>query len=645
MFDHLNIPNQWKHEWTKYPEGYTILEALISWVNQVNIMVDNQNDLSRKVTTFRTELDNFINQFDDDLTQTVESTLSEWQQSGYLDVVINAALQTQIDDLEAQHTQDITDVNTQLAQTETNLMSRGLNFAAPFGTSLTAPARDGVTDDTQALVDAIDYCVENKVPLIIPKYDYVISLIQLVNIDGLTIEFLEGARFLNVPNIDNDGFLSIKNSSNITIKNPHFDGRWCNSRGIRILSGNRHIRIENPIIKNISPILTETNPKNTDSLAIFISLTDNEHIYLNNVLIDGVKNNDNGILGDQLGSSRGILFSSTNTSVKSLCKNVIIDKISINNVQSEDGDAIQFQGRSGHNETVDIKVYDLTTDYCLRRALKFQFINGVLVDRVNILQSDKTVPMAAGISLLSSGNTIKNIKMDIHAVRGIELSPFQDDDFKTLIDGIQIKLENTSTIGGSQVIGIDLLDHVPGVTIDNTTIKNVDILAPNSAFVLRTFTRNLNIKGVRHKSYTGDKIAFSLSYSAGTNVAKDGSNVVHKDGSIDNVVCDVAGYYANNSTTFENFLFGKTINFDDSDPFVHLRNMTGALLIKPRIFIGANAPTSGRYRKGDYVSNPTLSVIGDTGSRYVVKGWLRITDGTSHVVGVDWIEDKLYTGA
>jgi hypothetical protein len=134
MFDHLNIPNQWKHEWTKYPEGYTILEALISWVNQVNNMVDNQNDLSNKVTTFRGELDDFINQFDNDLTQTVETTLSEWQQSGYLDVVIDAALQTQIDDVEAR-----------VEQTEHKL--EGTINVAEYGI-----ISDGETDQTAELV-------------------------------------------------------------------------------------------------------------------------------------------------------------------------------------------------------------------------------------------------------------------------------------------------------------------------------------------------------------------------------------------------------------------------------------------------------------------------------------------------------------
>lgn len=108
-FNHLNVPETWQHYWSKYPEGYTILEALLNWVAQVDSMVDNQNDLNTRVTGFRTELDEFIAQFDTNLQGQVEDTLSEWQTSGFLDVVINAALQTQIDEVDARLSADLAD--------------------------------------------------------------------------------------------------------------------------------------------------------------------------------------------------------------------------------------------------------------------------------------------------------------------------------------------------------------------------------------------------------------------------------------------------------------------------------------------------------------------------------------------------------
>lgn len=101
-FNHLNIPNHWEHYWTRYPEGYTILEALISWVSQVDDMVDNQNALSSKVSDFREELDDFVERFDPRLQEEVVKTLGEWQASGFLEIVITEALQTQMDILDQQ---------------------------------------------------------------------------------------------------------------------------------------------------------------------------------------------------------------------------------------------------------------------------------------------------------------------------------------------------------------------------------------------------------------------------------------------------------------------------------------------------------------------------------------------------------------
>jgi hypothetical protein len=101
-FNHLNVPNQFQHYWTKYPEGYTILEALLNWVGQVDNMVDNQNDLNKQVVDYGLDLTDFVNKFDDNLQGNVKKTLSEWQKSGLLDVVISEALQTQIDNVSDQ---------------------------------------------------------------------------------------------------------------------------------------------------------------------------------------------------------------------------------------------------------------------------------------------------------------------------------------------------------------------------------------------------------------------------------------------------------------------------------------------------------------------------------------------------------------
>lgn len=103
-FNHLNVPQHWETYWTKYPEGYTILEALVNWLGQVDSMVDNQNTLNTNVETFQKDLSDFLSSFDPKLQSTVEDVLEEWQQSGFLNDVINTSVQTQVTALDAKIT-------------------------------------------------------------------------------------------------------------------------------------------------------------------------------------------------------------------------------------------------------------------------------------------------------------------------------------------------------------------------------------------------------------------------------------------------------------------------------------------------------------------------------------------------------------
>jgi hypothetical protein len=55
-------------------------------------------------------------------------------------------------------------------------------------------------------------------------------------------------------------------------------------------------------------------------------------------------------------------------------------------------------------------------------------------------------------------------------------------------------------------------------------------------------------------------------------------------------------------------------------------------------------PTSGTYTAGDFVANGAPSILGAPGTRYVVRGWLRITSGSNHVLNTDWTEFRGLTG-
>ena len=115
-FNRLNVPTHWQNYWTRYPEGHTILEALIQWVSQVDEMVDNQNKLNDNVEQFRSEIDDFIGKFDERLQDEVTDTLNDWQRSGFLDVVISTALEWQLDDYIKTNEQDKQSIKTDLAR-------------------------------------------------------------------------------------------------------------------------------------------------------------------------------------------------------------------------------------------------------------------------------------------------------------------------------------------------------------------------------------------------------------------------------------------------------------------------------------------------------------------------------------------------
>ena len=91
-FNKLDVPHQWKDEFTKYPHGYTIFEALCKWVKQVDNMVDNINN-------WNDYLDNFVENFEFELQEEVQSTIERWQNEGLLDGIIESALNTELDNV------------------------------------------------------------------------------------------------------------------------------------------------------------------------------------------------------------------------------------------------------------------------------------------------------------------------------------------------------------------------------------------------------------------------------------------------------------------------------------------------------------------------------------------------------------------
>ena len=55
-------------------------------------------------------------------------------------------------------------------------------------------------------------------------------------------------------------------------------------------------------------------------------------------------------------------------------------------------------------------------------------------------------------------------------------------------------------------------------------------------------------------------------------------------------------------------------------------------------------PASGTWAKGDYVRKSNPVEAGGAGAKYVILGWVRITDGTGNTLNTDWLECRALTG-
>ena len=64
----------------------------------------------------------------------------------------------------------------------------------------------------------------------------------------------------------------------------------------------------------------------------------------------------------------------------------------------------------------------------------------------------------------------------------------------------------------------------------------------------------------------------------------------------------------------------------------------------PRVYFAAAMPTTGTWTADDYVHNTNKSELGTAGSKYILKGWTRLTTGSGNVLNTDWFEDHGLTG-
>lgn len=229
-FKHLHVPDQWEQYWSKYPNGFTVLEALISWTSQVNDMIDSQNHVSDQMTALNIDFDalekelrmswngykeHSVKTYDDFKAEiytivnnwiaTIEPTIQDetvkslrgWLADGTLTDIIN---------------KDVFDMKAN----QENLNARGVNVL-----ELSAKG-DGVTNDTTIIQDILD---NNRV-VFFPSADYLIDIETGLSIPDDTIVYMTPtSRFVTTTtDLGSYKIIKIENKKNIDFYNLNIIG-------------------------------------------------------------------------------------------------------------------------------------------------------------------------------------------------------------------------------------------------------------------------------------------------------------------------------------------------------------------------------------------------------------------------------------
>lgn len=267
-FKHLHVPDHWEQYWTRYPQGYTILEALISWVSQVDKMVDNIND-------WNVYLNDFVENFDKRLEPTVIDMLHQMADDGTLDRIINENI--------------FNDLNTKIDEVSLDLNSRWLNVRT-FGAK-----GDGANDDLQHIKNAIAHLhSKGGGTLFFPKGNYMYSdSIELLGVKN--IHLIGDNAILKPSSSFIHPFLISENESkeiseNILLQGLTFDyvnnEELQNAHGV-FISNSNNVTVRDCVFKNIS-----WGVDNNGNDGIYIRGQNTNEIagyYVSNVLIDNCK--------------------------------------------------------------------------------------------------------------------------------------------------------------------------------------------------------------------------------------------------------------------------------------------------------------------------------------------------------------------
>ena len=332
----------------------------------------------------------------------------------------------------------------------------------------------------------------------------------------------------------------------------------------------------------------------------------------------------------------------------SLCENVKLHKNEIKNITGQhaiyagaaqtnlliDGNQIQSTSLAG----IKVQTYDVEAKETTNVTVANNQINDVGGDGI-LIDNTTASPAYLSVNVNIIGNNVKNAGQDginaRYVKRGLIANNIVDTTRRegiTYSGGIDVKVDNNtvSKAGNNGIIEIFAStrcivsnNKIIDPSVNNTTSQKYGIIIVSNATALTL--HNNTIVDTQSKMQYG---IFVENGDVATMTVTSNKVSGATDAGLRKVATTTAfKYYANN--VFEGRL-GATIGVD-SVPY-QIGN-TG------RTFFAAAMPTSGNFLKGDYVTNNAPSISANS----VVVGWLRLTNGSNHVLNTDWVAIKQST--
>lgn len=301
---------------------------------------------------------------------------------------------------------------------------------------------------------------------------------------------------------------------------------------------------------------------------------------------------------------------------------------------------------------------------------------GLVGVRINNNTIARTLPDTAAWSDYGYGQLFDRVTNGIYSDPAVTVDTFKCHSINILgsIKGLEI---SGNTFRGNDLYGIRLIPNGSSdiLDVDNCMISNNIVQdCPTFFLVMNGTGAGIGAKNVmfinniidldpyfRHPSHNADNSwvanssltplynASSLGLMVGGNTFKNVSETGISDDDVTvispNLVYSSADWHTNSLSNKGVRSLPQARNNliipIDADPtsatFGNIESM-------PRT-CSSSLPTTGKYVKGHVIENfGAYTLQGSAGSQYVVSGWLRLTNGTSHVLNTDWAEMRVTTG-